>query len=186
MILYKLTDENMRTPKDAQWELGVWRETSGNGAIGDSSWLHAHSDPLLAVLLNPAHADFSSPRLFEAEGDGAFRDDRGLKCGVTRMRLVRELPMPVVTTEQRVRFAILCALEVYHDSAWVTWANNWLSGADRTSATARTASWAADAAAEAAESNTAWAEAKAAWEALGRVKSVNLAALAREAMREPV
>jgi len=40
--------------------------------------------------------------------------------------------LPRVTTEQRVKFAILCAKAVYKDEAFNLWADRWLSGDDRT------------------------------------------------------
>jgi hypothetical protein len=40
--------------------------------------------------------------------------------------------MPQVTTEQRITFAILCALFVYREPSYVMWAHNWLDGIDRT------------------------------------------------------
>jgi len=49
--------------------------------------------------------------------------------------------LPKVTTEQRVRFAILCALKVYKKKKFTQWANRWLSGKDRTRNTAWKISW---------------------------------------------
>ena len=37
-----------------------------------------------------------------------------------------------MTPEQRVRFAILCARQVYTEPDWTRWANAWLDGTDRT------------------------------------------------------
>ena len=45
--------------------------------------------------------------------------------------------MPVVSLEQRIRFAILCARAVYREPGWCAWAEAWLTGADRTAAAAR-------------------------------------------------
>jgi len=47
--------------------------------------------------------------------------------------------MPQVTTEQRVRFAILCVLAVYHDPEFARWAEAWLSGVDRSAESAQAA-----------------------------------------------
>ena len=54
---YKLTNQEMQTHNGFQWELGEWQETSGEGGLCGPGWLHYYSDPLLAVLLNPIHAD---------------------------------------------------------------------------------------------------------------------------------
>jgi hypothetical protein len=141
MNVYKLTDQNMQTHGGYQWVLGEWRETSGEGDLCGPGWLHWYSDPLLAGLLNPIHANFSNPRLFLAETDGEIRDDRGLKGGSTRLRLVEEKPLSEATTEQRVRFAILCAQSVIMDGCpeWSAWAAAWLDGTDRAEAAAEAA-----------------------------------------------
>jgi len=108
--------------------------------------------------VNPIHANIDKPRLWEVEVSGQCRTDCGLKEGWTQMRLIRELAVPDVTLEQRVRFAILCAQKVCQDPDWTVWAENWLCGKDRSATSAwsveRTAraaaevAWAAEAAAE--------------------------------------
>jgi len=87
MIVYKLTDQKMQTPGGYQWEHGVTRETDGSGDLCGSGWLHYYHDPLLAVLLNPIHADIEDPILWEAEAEGLHRDDKGLKGGCTKLTL---------------------------------------------------------------------------------------------------
>jgi hypothetical protein len=134
-------------------------------------WIHAYEHPLVAVLMNPIHADFKSPRLWEAEGEIAIRD--GLKCGCATLTTVREIPLPAVTTEMRVRFGILCAKEVCTCFSWNAWADRWLSGEDRSEA-------ATGAAAEAAQAASAWAAA-AAEAAAGAGKAAAWAAQAAEA-----
>jgi hypothetical protein len=120
--------------------------------------------------MNPIHANFQNPRLWEAEGEVALRDGQ-LKCGCKTLTTVREIPLPKITTEMRVRFAIMCAKEVCAYPAWNAWADGWLSGEDRTqaadaadaaataarAAAARAAAWASEAAAAAARA--AWASA---------------------------
>ncbi len=56
--------------------------------------------------------------------------------------LVKEIPIPTVTTAARVRYGLLCALEVCSDKEWRTWAARWLDGSNR-SAAAAWAAWAA-------------------------------------------
>jgi len=131
-IAYKLTDSKMRTYKGFQWEIGKWYETTGEGDLCSSSWLHFYNNPLVGLFLNPAHADIENPRLFRAEVEGEVLDDHGLKCGYSRARLVEELTVPQISPVQRVRFAILCTKKVYKEKEWNKWANNWLSGKDRT------------------------------------------------------
>ena len=162
--LYKLTDSCGKTRNDTQWGPGVSHSGTGEGELCGPGWIHAYEHPLVAVLMNPIHADFQNPRLWESEGEVGLRDGQ-LKCGCKTLTTVREIPLPSITTEMRVRFAILCAKEVCASySAWNAWADRWLSGEDRSEAAAE-AAWAAQAAAAqaaAAEASAVWA---AAWAA---------------------
>jgi hypothetical protein len=165
-IGYKLTDQNMRTHKGYQWELQQWKETDGEGDLCSPGWLHYYSDPLLAAFLNPIHANFEAPRLFQVEVAGKVKEDHELKLGCTKMRLVKELEMPAVTMEQRVKFGILCALEVCKNITFVQWAANWLDGTDRSKeATAAAARAARAAAADAYDAAYAAARAADAYDA---------------------
>ena len=175
-MIYKLTDKDGKTRNDTQWGPGVSHSGTGQGELCGPGWIHAYEHPLVAVLLNPIHANIQNPRLWEAEGEIAIRDGQ-IKCGCKTLTTVREIPIPAVTTEMRVRFGILCAKEVCACSAWNAWADRWLSGEDRTQAAAERARAAGAAAAEAwaAQAAAAWAaqateaaeatEAAAAWAA---------------------
>jgi hypothetical protein len=177
MKCYKLTDKDMCTCNNTQWVLGEWKKPSYLDATANlcsGAWLHGYIDPVLAVLFNPIHANFKNSRLFEAEAEGEIKYDGQLKFGCQRMRLIKEVALPEITSEQCVKFAIFCALEIYQDSDFVTWANNWLNGSDRSAESANAASeaayaasdaayaaWAANAASYAADA--AWAASKAAY-----------------------
>ena len=158
--LYKLTDYLGRTrageDNELTWAVGVEHKTAGTGArLCTADVIHAYEHPLIAVLMNPVHADFDPARmrLFVAEGEIVAREVQ-LKCGVHALKIVEEIPVPVLTTEQRVKFAILCAKLVCKDAAWNAWADKWLSSEDRSA-------WAAEEAARAAK-EAAWAAARAA------------------------
>jgi hypothetical protein len=157
--LYKLTDKNGQTRGGTQWAAGVSHSATGDKdqPLCSDGWIHAYEHPLLATLLNPIHANFSSPRLWEAEGEIGARDGQ-LKCGCRKLTTTREIPLPEVTTEQRIKFAILYAREVCKSKEFLDWSDKWLSGEDRTE---KSAAEAARAAAEA----EAWAAARAAWAA---------------------
>ena len=201
MIVYKLTDQNLQTHGGYQWEPGVARETDGEGNLCGPGWLHYYHDPLLAVLLNPIHADIEGPILWEAEAEGLHRDDNGLKGGCTRLTLIRQIDPPQITTEQRIRFGILCAKAVCDSPEWNAWADRWLDGSDRSVETAweawaaavATADAAADAAAAEAAARAARAVAQAtawaAWEAARTAEAaaestlLDLRAIAHEALK---
>ena len=175
MIVYKLTDQNLQTHGGYQWEPGVARETDGEGNLCGPGWLHYYHDPLLAVLLNPIHADIEGPILWEAEAEGLHRDDKGLKGGCTRLTLIRQIDLPQITTEHRIRFAILCAKTVCNDPAWNRWADRWLDGSDRSVAAAE-AAWAAERVAE-----SAWAAEAADRAAAAAARAAEAAEAARAA-----
>ena len=149
MKVYKLTDQDDRTFCGTQWGEGVTHEAPGTGGLCTAGWIHCYTDPLLAAMLNPIHMNFTSPHLWEAEADGEMRDD-GLKCGVQRLTTLRQLQPPELTIAQRVRFGILCAREECRNEAWRSWADKWLSGADRSQ---EAAAWAAALAVEGAKTN---------------------------------
>ena len=144
MKLYKLTDENGQTYNNTQWGVNITHEGTGVGELCGPGWIHAYTDPRLAVLFNPIHAAFSKPRLWEAKGK-VGKEDRGLKVGCKKLTTLKEIPLPEITNSQRVLFAILCALEVCLDGAFIRWANDWLSGVDRSANAASNAAAAANA-----------------------------------------
>ena len=172
--LYKLTDEQGRTrageDNELTWAVGVEHRTAGMGTrLCTADVIHAYEHPLIAVLMNPVHADFdpAKMRLFVAEGEIVAREGQ-LKCGVHALKIVEEIHVPVLTTEQRVKFAILCAKQVCKNATWNAWADKWLSSEDRTAraawATAEAACATAWATAEAARAaRAAWAAEATAW-----------------------
>ena len=197
MKAYKLTDKHALTRNGTTWGPKVTQTADGSGELCGPGWLHFYADPLLAVLLNPIHANFTEPRLWEAEAEGEIKEDHGLKFGCTKLATLCEIPLPQISTTQRVAFGILCAKQVCTNAEWVTWADNWLTNRNRMGAAAA-AAWAAAAAAEAAERAAAeraaaeraaaeraaaWAAAAAAAAAEAAAKPLDLKALSREAMR---
>ena len=136
MKAYKLTDEHGQTNDNTQWGPNVSHTATGDGKyLCSNGWIHFYTHPLLAVLMNPAHANFSKPRLWEAESSGEELHEQ-LKSGSKTLTTVRELPLPEVSKTQRIAFGILCAKEVCKHKAWNAWADKWLSGEDRTKASA--------------------------------------------------
>ena len=121
-VVYKLTDQEMQTHGKTQWRLGAWREVRAEGPLCTPGWLHAYAHPYLAVLHNPIHANVANPRLFRAEAEGAIKRDGQMKLGAQKMRIIEEITVPVITSEQRIRYAIFVAAAVYHDAAWTAWA----------------------------------------------------------------
>jgi len=151
-IRYKLTTQDLTTYANTKWVLNEWKETSGKGELCTKGWLHCYTHPLLAILLNPIHANINSPKLFKCEVEGKRLTDNGRKEGWTRMRIIEEMEIPQLSLINKVAFGILCALEGCKNKKFVLWANNWLENKDRSkeSAAAYYSAYAAYAAAHAA------------------------------------
>jgi len=135
MKLYKLTDENGQTHNKTQWGEGVTHEGTGEGELCGPGWIHAYTHPLLAVFLNPIHANFKNFQLWEAEGE-IDKTDNGLKIGSRKLTTLKIIKLPVVGTTNRVAFGLLCAKEVDKHKSWNHWADDWLSGKNRSAANA--------------------------------------------------
>ena len=170
--LYKLTDQHGRTHGGTQWGVGVTHTADGQSKeLCNGHWIHAYRDPYVAVLLNPAHAAFTYPRLWECRGKVGL--DMADKCGCTELTTVREIALPKVTQPQAVEFARLVALRVYplwreYDKDGI--GGRWLHGDKSISAAdavwaATRATWATEAAAAATAATAAAAAAAATWAA---------------------
>ena len=147
--LYKITDADGWTRKGHDnaclWSEGVTHKGTGEGNLCGPGWIHAYIDPHLAVLFNPIHGNYDNFRLWEAEGEIVKRDHQ-LKVGCKSLTVIREVDVPTITTEQRIRFAIFCARSVYNDKSFIQWSDDWLNGNDRSARAARAARAAARAA----------------------------------------
>ena len=132
MRYYKLTDSRGRTRRNTQWGENVTHKASGKGEkLCTSGCIHVYDHPLKAALFNPIHAKFINPILWEVKvKDIVARDTT--KVGVRQCTTIRQVPFPTITTNQRVRVAILVALSLPHTKKFDTWAKGWLSGRDRT------------------------------------------------------
>ena len=143
MKLYKLTDKKDQTKNATQWGTGITHTANGEGDLCGPGWLHAYEDPLPAVLHNPIHGAFIDPHLWEAEGAGEVLRDGQMKIGVTRLTTVKRIDLPTISTVQAIAYAILCGKAVCDNVEWNRWADRWLSGEDRSKASARAAVYAA-------------------------------------------
>ena len=171
MKLYKLTDEHGNTRNNMHWEIGTVHEVSGVPMLCSDTVIHAYTSPLLAVFMNPAQGAFSNPVAFEAEGDVLVSG--GTKVGVQKLTITGTCELPKVSQTQCVAFGILCALKVCIAPGFVSWANKWLSGENRSKEAAYDAAYTAAYAA-----NAAYTAANAAYAAANAAAHANYAAYA--------
>lgn len=135
-MYYKLTNSDMTTRNEFKWELAkeykIDKKLIGpDKELCSNSWFHVYNSPLVAVLLNPIHANIRNPRLFECECSGYCKLDKGLKIGFTKVKFIREIEMPEITISQKIAFGILCTKQVYLEPKWNKWADDWLNNVDR-------------------------------------------------------
>ena len=171
MKAYKLTDENNQTRDHTQWGPGISHTANGNGkGLCSDGWIHFYTNPLIAILMNPAHANFLTTRLWECETSGAELHVP-LKSGCKTLKTVKEIPLPKITEAQKIAFGILSAKEIYHNEKWNSWADKWLSGEDRSNESAITARAVSATAAAAEAASATWA-AWAAWAAANAAAAI--------------
>ena len=144
MTLYKLTDQQMMTRGNTLWGEGVTHiaKFDGDGPLCSEAWIHAYEHPLIAVLRNPKDAKINNPLLWIAEGEIGKKENQ-LKCGCKSLTTIKQIPLPKISLEQKVRFAIGCAWPPYINNKWRAWAENWLDNKDRTYKSAADAAHAA-------------------------------------------
>ena len=140
----KLTDSNDRTRNGTQWGEGVIHRASGKGDLCTKGWIHYYRDPVLAVMMDPAHGNFGENAHMWTVTTSGKRKHEPDKSGAQCVRTVEQIEMPTVTLVQRQAFGILAAQEVYcqwaeydRDGEWWNWSEAWLKGEDRNMAAAR-------------------------------------------------
>ena len=136
----KLTDENGCTFNGTQWGAGVTHSAAeADGPLCSESWIHYYRHPLLAAFMNPVHGGFKQPTLWSVKVTGATKHDGQLKSGAKSVTTLQKIDLPLITTEQRVEIAIRCALLQYKEPTFVSWAEDWVSGKDRSAVAAAAA-----------------------------------------------
>jgi len=140
MIIYKLTRQDRTTRDGFKYPPKGSRlpELDGAGELCSCHWYHGYAHPLLAVLHAPIHVDSDYTKMIEIEVPKVYALDQ-MKLGFTTGIVGRVIPLPKITDEQRKRYAIGCACSVYKDRSFRKWADDWISGKDRTRSAARIA-----------------------------------------------
>lgn len=89
--------------------------------------------PLLAVLQGSSHPSSTGQRLFQIDQwEVSVTGDKPRAYTV-----IKELPAPqAIGLRQRLAFAILALAEVYREPPFLKWADQWLTGADRSASAA--------------------------------------------------
>ena len=109
VTLYKLTDKNNTTRDRTQWGPGVTNRATGlHKRLCSNGVIHAYTSPHLASVFHDAHVDYSDDmRLWVAEGVVIAND--GTKVGCRQLKTLYQMPLPRVSSEEKVKFVLLCA-----------------------------------------------------------------------------
>lgn len=98
--LYKLTTQDFKTrpgkSNECLWGEGVTHVGTGEGELCGPGYIHAYEHPLLAVLLNPIHANYVNPVMWECEGGIAKRDGQ-LKVGCVSLTTLKRVLLPKIS-----------------------------------------------------------------------------------------
>jgi hypothetical protein len=129
MICYKFTDAK-QTCLSRRYDVGVQASAGSNGVI------NAYRTPEDAVFFDCIHGKYLEASHLFWECEGAVVVDKGTKLGVESITLIRRISAPELTVEYRLTRAINAARGVFSDPEWVAWADKWLSGEDRSAASA--------------------------------------------------
>lgn len=140
--VFKVTGADRRTRGGMQWGEGVQNRATGrDSGLCSNGWIHAFEHPLLAAFFDPLFTKYGpTALLWRAEASGEVLRPTQSKLGCKVLRTVGTIPMPLITTEQRVEIGIRCALAVDTDPGFRRWADAWLDASDRTEESA----WKAD------------------------------------------
>ena len=88
--------------------------------------------PLVAIMLNPWHAQLDLPKMLEFQFSqvALVKDDPRINMQV------REIETPSVTTDQKIVFGLMVLMEVYENESFAEWAEHWICGSDRSAESA--------------------------------------------------
>ena len=145
---YKLTYDDYTTRNNTSWGEGITHELPEKEkyTLCSGDVIHGYSSAELAVLMDVIYGGYLPEGiLWECIGEKVVADGTIIGCRV--LTTLRQITVPSCTLSQRRAFGILCAQHVYKDPAWNAWANEWLSGKDRSE---KSAAYAANCAVNAA------------------------------------
>jgi len=140
VIKYKLLRKDLTTHNGFKWEVGKQYVTDKPGnELCSEQVFHFYESPETAAVFTKRHADILDPVCYSVEIDSVVAFD-GLKGGARKMRLIKQVKLPIFTKRQLVIFAIFSARSIAKNlnkniPQWDEWADAYLSNADATDAT---------------------------------------------------
>lgn len=112
--VYKITHMDMSARHGFQYHLNQEAYATGKGMeLCSDGVLHSYRHPLLATVFRFIHAvDYTNLRIFEAEALGRINEPTQIKLGSKGLKLLKEVKMPVITEEFKLRVIALIGLEL--------------------------------------------------------------------------
>jgi len=156
MQLYFVADQTGHLADDRVLECGKFKQKIGSAEDPLARYAGpVHTSALVAALTHPDSLSGDSNKMFEVNRWKVNVDANNPEA----YTVVKEVAVPTVTIGQKVAFAVATVREIYHDSDFATWADDWLSGKDRSADSAKACREATEqeiAASKEAESLAAW------------------------------
>lgn len=160
MQLYFLADQQGHLADNRVLECGKFKQAIGSDKDPLAHYKGPiHTSPLVAALTHPDSVNGDTNKMFEVNRWKVSVDASNPKA----YTVVKEVAVPTVTIGQKVAFVVATVREIYHDADFQKWADDWLSGKDRTTAAAKACREATEREIQAAKD----CEALAAWGASG-------------------
>jgi hypothetical protein len=130
-ILYKLTDKNGFTKGNTKWGENVNHKVKHKGYhLCSKELIHAYEHPFLAAALHICHVSYDGLQLWKAKTNCRKIITDGSKVGVKSLTTIHKIPLPTVTFNNKVIFAILLLRKIYGECerhrTFYEWSEEWL------------------------------------------------------------
>jgi len=125
-MFYLITDQDNKSWRDVQW---------GENISHDEENFNYHfavyHGPQTASYMYPCYEGIKEPKLWLAAGRGLSMNE-GLRSYYSQLTTTKEFAITWPTTEQRITFGILCAMNLVMHPEFREWGKKYLKGDDQT------------------------------------------------------
>lgn len=139
-MLYLVTNQENKTWRNIEWGEGITHEESNS-----NYHFTAYDNLLVAAFMYPtydgiAYSTEITPRIWEAVGEGESNDQGGFRKKYAKLTTVKEVSFQNPNIDQRMNFAILCAMSLVLNDTFRSWAIDYLMRTNQTKEAAHAAS----------------------------------------------
>jgi hypothetical protein len=126
-----VTDQNNTTWRNIQWDENVSHQEEN-----PNFYFPVYDDIYVASYMYPSYDSIENPCFWEAVGENPIQSQSGFLKKYAKLTTIKKLDVVLPTTEQRISFAILCAMNLVLNPIFRNWAIQYLQGKDQTKETA--------------------------------------------------